>query len=176
MRVGRTRIASPRSLDIRPTSGLVRKVLFDTIGSQIQGAAFLDLFAGTGSVGLEALSRGAASAVFVERHRSAARVLRLNIELAGAARVCRVLVCSAIAFLKRQKDSCVFDIIFADPPYERGYLKLLIHILASGEKLPTRVLIIQTSKHELRDAMIPSGWSVRQKVIGDTVLLLVERE
>ncbi len=168
-----SRIATRKSLNIRPTTGLVRKVLFDTIAEHVSGAAFLDLFAGTGSVGLEALSKGASSATFVERDRAVVRALRSNIEAAGVARSCRVFPIDAVSFLKKRDDPSEFDIIFADPPYQRGYLKILVHILLRPERLPTRVLAIQTSKFELADVKLPGGFAIRQKTIGDTVLLLV---
>jgi len=169
-----SRKATRKSLNIRPTSALVRKVLFDTIAGHVPGAAFLDLFAGTGSVGLEALREGAFSATFVERDRAVVRTLRSNIEAGGLAESTRVFPIDAVSFLKKRDDSSEFDIIFADPPYERGYLKILAHILMRPERLPTQVLAIQTSKFELRDVMLPDGFTIRQKTIGDTVLLFVE--
>ena len=163
---------SHKSLHIRPTSSLVRKVLFDTLAPEVPGASFLDLFAGTGSVGLEALRRGASSATFVESDRAVLRVLRSNIDLAGADASCRVFPMDAIAFTKRRRDLSEFDIIFADPPYERGYLSILVHVLSHRERLPSRALAIQVSRRELQDAQLPAGFAVRQKRIGDTVLLL----
>ncbi|RLC43862.1 MAG: 16S rRNA (guanine(966)-N(2))-methyltransferase RsmD, partial [Candidatus Coatesbacteria bacterium] len=99
---------SHKSLHIRPTSSLVRKVLFDTLAPEVPGASFLDLFAGTGSVGLEALRRGASSATFVESDRAVLRVLRSNIDLAGADASCRVFPMDAIAFTKRRGDLSEF--------------------------------------------------------------------
>jgi len=169
-----SRIATRKSLNIRPTTGLIRKVLFDTIAGHVPGSAFLDLFAGTGSVGLEALRKGASSATFVERERAVVRTLQSNIESSRVAEKCQVFPMDAVSFLKKRADPSEFDIIFADPPYERGYLKILVHVLFRPERLPTRVLAIQVSKFELRDVMLPDGFPIRQKTIGDTVLLLVE--
>ncbi len=169
-----SRIATRKSLNIRPTTGLIRKVLFDTIAGHVPGSAFLDLFAGTGSVGLEALRKGASFATFVERERTVARALRSSFESSGIADACRVFQVDAVSFLKKRTDAAEFDIIFADPPYERGYLKILVHILFRPERLPTRVLAIQVSKFELRDVKLPGGFPIRQKTIGDTVLLFAE--
>lgn len=163
---------SQKSLHVRPTSSLVRKVLFDTIAAHVPGASFLDLFAGTGSVGLEALRRGASSATFVESDRAALRALRSNIDLAGVETCCKVFPMDAISFLKRRGDLPEFDIIFADPPYEKGYLSILVHILLHRERLPRRVLAIQASRRELCDVQLPAGFPIREKRIGDTVLLL----
>ncbi|HUT03541.1 MAG TPA: RsmD family RNA methyltransferase [bacterium] len=163
---------SQKSLHIRPTSSLVRKVLFDTIATNVPGASFLDLFAGTGSVGLEALRRGASSGTFVESDRAVLRVLRSNIDLAGAEASCKVFPMDAISFLKRRCDLPEFDIIFADPPYEKGYLSILVHILFHRERLPRRALVIQVSRRELLGVELPVGFPIREKKIGDTILLL----
>jgi len=171
-----SRIAAHKSANLRPATGFIRKVLFDTIAAHVPGAAFLDLFAGTGSVGLEALQRGAASATFVEKDRAVARALRSSIEAAGVAEGCRVFAIDAVSFLRRRTDPSEFDIIFAGPPYERGYLKMLVHILFCPERLPTRVLVIQTSKFELAQVKLPDAFPIRQKRIGDTVLLITERQ
>lgn len=171
MRVGRTRIASPKSLKIRPTTAFVRKVLFDTIGPAIRGAAFLDLFAGTGSVGLEALMRGASSAVFVEADRSVAKVLRSNIQMAGLSGEARLVLRDAVSFTRRGYKPAEFDLVFADPPYEKGFLGPLVNLLCDADAMPSRLVAIQTSKFEAAEMRLPEGLAVREKTIGDTVLL-----
>ena len=173
MRIGRTRIASPKSLRIRPTTGLIRKILFDTIGPSIRGATFLDLFAGTGSVGLEALMRGAASAVFVEADRSVAKVLRSNIETTATGESARLVVRDAVSFLRRGYRPTECDIVFADPPYEKAMLNPVLDVVHSEDKWPRRLIAIQTSKFEAAHARLPENLPCQQKVIGDTVLLLL---
>ena len=112
------RLAAPAGLLTRPTSNRVREAVFNSLYSldAIEGARVLDLFAGTGALGIEALSRGAAEAVFVERDQAVAGVLRSNLEatrLAGAATVMAVEVEAALPELARRR----FDVALVDPPY-----------------------------------------------------------
>lgn len=107
-------LRGPRTGDTRPMMDRAKEAIFSMIGPAVEGAAVLDLYAGTGSLGLEALSRGAQTAVFVEWRRSVARILRANIEavgLGGEMEVARVE-----DFLRRRDG--VFDLVFVDPPYD----------------------------------------------------------
>jgi 16S rRNA (guanine966-N2)-methyltransferase len=109
------RLKSIPGMATRPTPDRLRETLFDVLAPQIEGAVFLDVYAGTGAVGIEALSRGAARAIFVERSRGAAAVLRENLRslgLEGRALVAQTL---AAAALGRHRA----DIVFLDPPYEQ---------------------------------------------------------
>jgi len=112
-KAGRMSIQVPASVT-RPTTDFVRQALFSILCERVEAARVLDLFAGSGALGLEALSRGAASCVFVEQHRQAASVIKKNLEktkLTGG----RVVTSAVDAYLKR--DSGDYDIILADPPY-----------------------------------------------------------
>lgn len=111
------RIAAPKGSATRPTSDRVREALFSIVGP-VEGAAALDLFAGSGALGLEALSRGAASCVFVERDREAVRVIQANLEklrLTGATVVARDV---APALRDDRARGRRYDLVLADPPYE----------------------------------------------------------
>jgi len=110
-------IAVPRSL-LRPTADRVREAVFSILGERVQGAAVLDLFAGSGSYGLECLSRGARSAVFVEADRGSATVISQNLAKARLPNG-TVAGSSVEAWLKRAGGS--FDLVFADPPYEKKH-------------------------------------------------------
>ena len=111
------RIDAPKGVVTRPTSDRVREAVFSILGS-VEGARVLDLFAGSGAMGLEALSRGAAGCVFVESDRQAARVIQSNLEklrLTGAVVVTR----DAVAALREEREhDRRFDLVLADPPYE----------------------------------------------------------
>ncbi|HEX4745756.1 MAG TPA: 16S rRNA (guanine(966)-N(2))-methyltransferase RsmD [Gaiellaceae bacterium] len=111
------RIAAPKGAATRPTSDRVREAVFSIVGP-VDGAAVADLFAGSGALGLEALSRGAASCVFVERDREAARAIRANLEklrLTGAEVVTR----DVAAWLRDQRTrDRRYDLVLADPPYD----------------------------------------------------------
>ncbi|QJE98452.1 16S rRNA (guanine(966)-N(2))-methyltransferase RsmD [Luteolibacter luteus] len=133
---GRLAIKVPKAV-ARPTTDFVRQAIFSILGSRIEDAHVLDLFAGSGAIGLEALSRGAASCVFVDEHRQAESVIRENLEkskLQGA----RVVRADVHAWLSRDPGS--YDLIFADPPYaknpgDRDHLKELLSKPALGERL-----------------------------------------
>jgi 16S rRNA (guanine966-N2)-methyltransferase len=121
---------------IRPTTELGRKAAFDILGAAIVGANVLDACAGSGAYGLEALSRGAARATFVESNRGAVRSLRRNIEAFGAGKAARVEEMSVARFsLKGKEGREPFDVIFHDPPFEANSeddLQLLLLLVRSG--------------------------------------------
>src|SRR5919204_5949790 len=113
------RLVAPRGLATRPTADQVRIALMDTLAARLTGARVLDLFAGSGSVGVEALSRGAAHVTFVERDRRALAALQDNVNALGVAAVTRRLALSvdrALARLVAEGEQ--FGIVFLDPPYE----------------------------------------------------------
>jgi 16S rRNA (guanine966-N2)-methyltransferase len=107
------RLTGPPGLDTRPLTDRAKEALFSSLGARILDARVLDLYAGSGSLGLEALSRGAASAVFVERDRRALDALRRNIDLVGIGGT--VVASDVEVFLDRT--SVGFDVVFVDPPY-----------------------------------------------------------
>jgi 16S rRNA (guanine966-N2)-methyltransferase len=131
------RIAAPKGAETRPTGDRVREAVFSIVGS-VEGAAVLDLFAGSGAMGLEALSRGAASCVFVERDRAAARTIQANLEklrLTGA----EVVLREAAAFLRdARRRGYRYDLVLVDPPYgewerhEPRLAELLPSLVAEG--------------------------------------------
>jgi 16S rRNA (guanine966-N2)-methyltransferase len=111
------RIEAPKGVVTRPTGDRVREAVFSILGS-VEGARVLDLFAGSGAMGLEALSRGATSCHFVERDREAVRILRANLEklhLTGAVVVARD---AATALREERERGRRYDLVLADPPYE----------------------------------------------------------
>jgi 16S rRNA (guanine966-N2)-methyltransferase len=115
----RRTLEAPPGLATRPTSDRLRETLFNVLAPWTEGAAFLDLYAGSGAVGIEALSRGAAQAVFVERAPAALKVLRANLERLKIATGFEVQANSVNTFLrKRQSGDTPFDVVFLDPPYQ----------------------------------------------------------
>ena len=112
-------LKSLKGLSLRPTSDMLRETLFNILGPRVEGSRFLELFAGTGAIGIEALSRGAALVVFVENHSAAVRLIRENLsslEITSEARVIPSKVSTAIAKLQNEPAD-TFDFIFFDPPY-----------------------------------------------------------
>ncbi len=106
----------------RPTSDRLRETLFNVLAPRIEGAVFADLYAGSGAVGMEALSRGAARVVFVERAPVALKVLKENLARLGLKEGFGIQSCSAGAYLRRARprDGVGFDVVFLDPPYDAG--------------------------------------------------------
>jgi 16S rRNA (guanine(966)-N(2))-methyltransferase RsmD len=110
------RLKTLPGLDVRPTPDRLREALFSILTPRLEGAVFLDAYAGTGAVGIEALSRGAARAIFVERSRAAAGVIRENLRALGIEDRAEVLDTKALLILGRRRA----DIVFLDPPYRLG--------------------------------------------------------
>jgi len=119
-RFGSRPLAAPPGMATRPTSDRLRETLFNVLAPRIQGASFLDLYSGSGAVGIEALSRGSASVVFVERAPAALKVLRANLDRLGIANAVRIHATSVSAFLRRpnSNQAAPFELIFLDPPYD----------------------------------------------------------
>ena len=117
-------LSLPSGPEIRPTLDKTREAAFDILGARVDSSMFLDHFAGTGANGIEALSRGAASAVFVDTSRYCVEAIRKNLEKTGMTARAHVIRTDALAFLTRRcsapaGESGVFDIVFADPPYRK---------------------------------------------------------
>jgi 16S rRNA (guanine966-N2)-methyltransferase len=141
--------------DIRPTPDRVRETLFNWLQFQVSGAVCLDLFAGSGALGLEALSRGAAEAVFVEQHAVAAAALR-TLLADWKADNGSVLCCSADRYL--QGAARRFNLVFMDPPYADGLLEPTARLLSAGGWLADDARIyLERSRREPLTAL-PSGW------------------
>lgn len=158
---------------LRPTAERVRESLFATLADLVDGARFLDLFAGAGSVGLEALSRNAAHATFVEAHRPAGRVIEENSRRCGFADRVRVIIAPVgrgLAVLRRERAS--FDIVFADPPYESGEVGgVLARLSQSPEMLAgDSVIVIQRSRREDPGERAGPFERMRSTSYGETVV------
>lgn len=158
------RIAAPRGVVTRPTGDRVREAAFSLIGP-IDGATVLDLFAGTGALGIEALSRGAASATFVDADLHAVRAIRENLTVTGLGATARVVHADVFRFLADSLQPV--DLAFADPPYAFTDWPRLLAVL------PARLIAIEAATHV---AMEPGWRALRSKRYGDTVVTLARVE
>jgi len=156
-------LKSPPSLQVRPTSDRLRETLFNVIAPRIEGARFLDLCAGSGAVGIEALSRGAEHVTFVDRSRRSCALIESNVQL------CRIpeeqyeiYQMTAEDFLRQEK-RFPWDIVFFDPPYKEDYLRTL-ELLRGG-----LVIVEHHHKNSLPETI---GTLVRTRVLkqGDSAL------
>ncbi len=152
------KLKSPPSLQTRPTSDRLRETLFNILAPRIKGARFLDLCAGSGAVGIEALSRGAAQVAFVDRSRKMYALIETNLkELNVGGDEIEVVSKEALEFLRRhaKNEGGAFDIIFFDPPYAMDYEAVLDYVGEHAEGLLTEdgvVIVEHHRKHDLNEA------------------------
>lgn len=142
------RIKTVKGLLTRPTSAKVKEAIFNILGSKIKHAKILDLFAGTGNLSLEALSRGADTAVLVEKSNRAWEIAKENLKTLGFEDRSKVLKMDAFSFLHQNRQE-VFDLIFLDPPYHQGLVNKVLSILKDNSLLGTNgVIIMETASDE----------------------------
>jgi 16S rRNA (guanine(966)-N(2))-methyltransferase RsmD len=153
---------------VRPTSDKVKQALFNILGEKVPGAAFLDLFAGAGGIGIEALSRDAERVVFVDVSREALNVIKHNIERLGFSNAAQVMRARAESFLR--KSSGQFDIVFLDPPYAQELKPLLELIAESGILKPETVVVAEHFKKQPSPEKAGTLTLYREVKYGDTVL------
>jgi 16S rRNA (guanine(966)-N(2))-methyltransferase RsmD len=181
--IGRRLVQAPKG-PIRPTQDRVRAALFSILGPRVPGCRFLDLFAGSGAVGLEAWSRGARRVVWVEQEPRVFAVLRANVARLGAAesgaeRNTQTVRADALRYLARPQTGAEFDLIFADPPYARegasSWLDPLLDRLAASPLLaPEGWFIMEQRQSEPRPPA--PGWDLRlERRYGDALLRFFSR-
>lgn len=144
------RVAAPKGRDTRPTSDRVREAIFDILGDAPGGARVLDLYAGSGALAIEALSRGAQRAVLVEQSVRAARIIEANLAALGLADKAVVVRADAVRFLDKgpstRPSTGPFDLIFADPPYTIGAAsggEVLASIAKGGWLAPSALVVVE---------------------------------
>ena len=168
----------PKSDAIRPTQDRVREALFNIIQFEVAGSEFLDLFAGSGAVGLEALSRGAKAVTFVERERRHLAVLKENLSnLSNLSNVSNIVLSDAYRWISSYSGPG-FTIGFADPPYalgeEKGYAQVLASLLARNVIRPGGLFIAEMTA--VQKAEETPGWElVRDRTYGKTRLCIWRR-
>jgi len=135
-------------LDTRPTTDRIKETLFNMIQREIPGCRFLDLFAGSGAIGIEALSRGAQEAVFVEHQQKAVNCIQENLRFTRLIDRARVLKADAVSAVYQLEGGPCFDIIFMDPPYEQGLEQPVLAALRNSSLADgNTMLILETSRN-----------------------------
>jgi 16S rRNA (guanine966-N2)-methyltransferase len=172
------RLASFRGSRIRPTSDKVREAIFNLLGQNMTGFRVLDLFAGTGALGIEALSRGAKEAVFVDHLPEALQLIRKNLALCGYE--------GRSTFLRKDLSRGLpvgqglmqpaFDVVFADPPYRKGFLVSVLQGL-SGLRLlsPNGAFVAETAREESLPENAGDLLVAKDRVYGDTRVFIYTR-
>jgi 16S rRNA (guanine(966)-N(2))-methyltransferase RsmD len=172
------RLVTPRGRTTRPTADQVRIALLDALAPRLPGARFLDLFAGAGGVGLEALSRGAVHATLVERDPRAVAALRANVAALGlgdAARVLRGEVGQALGGLARAGER--FDLVFLDPPYDGDLAAATLARLGAGDLLGEGAVVVAQHLTKRAPGEAVGGLvAFRARRFGETTLTFYRRE
>lgn len=168
------RLKAPKGYGTRPTAERVKESMFSMIQGFEEGARVLDLFAGTGALGLEALSRGAIWAVFVENHPAAWKALSANIEKSKMKPQAEVIKADVVGFLKYYSGE-PFDLVFMDPPYGSESGIQVLRLLLERKLLNSQGLVIWERSIKEKDIHLISGLRpLKDKQYGDTLLLVFE--
>ncbi len=164
------RLSVPKGVRIRPTSDAVRETLFNILGDAVAAGAFLDVYAGSGSVGIEALSRGAPRCVFIDRDRRCVQAISRNLENTGLSGLAAIVRGDARRVTKRVlREHGPFRTVFVDPPYDDpSATEVVVGLLAPGALEAEGVLILQRSRRS-DAAGLPEPDSARS--FGETELL-----
>lgn len=160
------RLATLAGDSVRPTTEMAKEGIFSAIQFDLAEKSFLDLFAGSGQMGLEALSRGAKSATFVDASEDSIKIIRKNVEKTGMNLQSKVIRSEYGEFIKSAgKRGMKFDFIFADPPYEKDLTPELIKRLVKAELVnPGGLMMLETAADSLDESKIPEG--VRERIEG----------
>lgn len=164
------RLKAPKGTDTRPTSDRVKEAIFNVLSSKVINSKVLDMFAGTGGMGIEALSRGANKAVFVEKRRQTWIVLKENLVHTGLFASSEIYLSDFSHVLPRLEDR--FDLVFLDPPYGKGYIQpacLLImkHVLLNSGG----IIVVETASKEKELPELANVNLVKESIYGDTAVL-----
>lgn len=175
-RLGGRRLAAPSGRGTRPTADRVREALFSSLADRIPGATVLDLYAGSGALGIEALSRGAASATFVEADRRAAAVVARNLRDLGLDAPLHVTTAERFA---AAPSGGPFDVVLCDPPYEVPLAAVharLADLRAAGALAPGGLVVVERDRRDpgLDDPAPQFLAPARRRSYGDTVLVVLD--
>lgn len=163
------KIKTKKGDSTRPLLSRIRKSLFDIIGEEIRGSKFLDLYAGSGAVGIEALSRGAKEAIFVEKDNLALRIIKENLDLCGLSHLSIIYEKDVLKILPVLLKKERFDFIFVAPPYYKKMQDKTLSILEK-KKIEGLVVIVQHSSKEKVNFKRENMKLLKQKRYGDTIL------
>jgi 16S rRNA (guanine(966)-N(2))-methyltransferase RsmD len=172
------RLKVPKGQSVRPTAARTKEALFNIIPHDLSGVKVLDLFAGTGNLTIEALSRGAAEAILVDSFSESGKAIRENlrrVHLSDRTKVWITPVSRALRLLARRGET--FDLIFLDPPYEKGWVESTLKIIANGNLLrDSGIMIAEHSRREALEARYGALVLYDQRNYRDTLLSFFRKE
>ncbi len=173
-RVGGRKLVAPKG-DTRPTTDRVKEALFSSLGPRVHDATVLDLYAGSGALAIESLSRGAVRAVLVDREPAAVAAIHANLAATGLADAARVQRTSVATFVRATVPEAPFDLVFLDPPYEVTSEELpdvLAGLAAAGLGAAGATIVLERPK-AAEPVLVPSGWGIeKERAYGDTLLVV----
>jgi len=169
------KLQTPRGLSVRPTSDKVKESLFNILGGMLgslDGCTVLDIFAGTGNLGIEALSRGAKSAVFIDSSRESTAIISKNLSLTGFTDRSRIILkdfCPALSILESSGE--IFQLIFIDPPYQKGLIEKCLQQLQKSSVIDEQTVVVTefSSREDIADCH-GCLQQIDKRVYGDTAL------
>jgi len=154
------KLKEPQGAKIRPTSDKVKESIFNIIQFDIEGRRVLDLFAGSGQIGIEALSRGAKNVVFVDLAADAIKLIRENLKICGLSEMASVYARDAIRFLEGDEK---FDLIFIDPPYDSKLADIAISKIVEFDKLNINGIIISEAKVDITTPEVAQPYTLQKE-------------
>jgi 16S rRNA (guanine966-N2)-methyltransferase len=168
-------LKAPRGMAVRPTTDRVREALFSILGDRVEGRAVLDLFAGTGALAIEALSRGAASAFLAEPDPDAFAAMAGNLASVGAASAETFKGDFRKAIRRLALQGRRFGLVFLDPPYGKGLAAAASRALAEAGLLSEDAVVVVEEATRAADSVFPAGWALRtDRRYGDTRVMVFE--
>lgn len=172
------RLKAPKGKNTRPTTDRVKESLFCLLGPRVQGVRFLDLFAGSGAIGIEALSRGASEAIFIDSDIKSVEIIKDNLrttDLHSEAKVFCIDIFKGLSVLARKEER--FQMIFLDPPYEKGFEDKILEFIAQSKILDSKgLVVVESSKRTELAEDYSELVMVRQETYGDSKINFFERK
>ncbi|MDO4936248.1 MAG: 16S rRNA (guanine(966)-N(2))-methyltransferase RsmD [Phascolarctobacterium sp.] len=167
-----TNLFTPKNYDVRPTADRVKESVFNILGSSIVDARVLDAFAGTGNLGLECWSRGAAYVVFVDKSKVSLNLVQRNIEKCHAEDDCRCLEGDAVKQIARlERQGGIFDFIFLDPPYHQDLVAKFLQELTKYSITAPNCLIVAERAADEEPLLVPESFTIkREEKYGSTLI------
>ena len=164
----------PDAPNLRPTPDRVRETVFNWLTPMIHGARCLDLFAGSGALGLEALSRGAAFTTFIDSHKKATQALHEHLDLLNANDKAVVLQMDSVSFLKNE--ATPYDLVFLDPPYHLDFMQKVVPLLDTNNWLSDKAMLYLEIEKRQSLPELPENWQLlKEKTAGEVNYFLFQR-
>lgn len=174
----RLQLKTPTGMDTRPTTDRIKETLFNMIQDELYDIHFLDLFSGSGGIGIEALSRGAKKACFVEQNRNAANIIKENLRYTHLEEQGEVMICTAISAISMLQGRDTFHVVFMDPPYGKGLEKEVLKFPGFLQILEDKALVIVEAdlETELLEQDIEGFCLLKEKIYKTNKHIFLEKK